>query len=402
MADAALTDKAGRPRRTAQLVYTFGFRPFFLLAGLFASLGLLAWVGQWFGHVTIPAAVSPLIWHGHEMIFGYALAVIAGFLLTASANWLATKPFAGIGLFLLTLLWLAGRVAYWSAAELPVWLVASLDLGFIAALFAVLAPPLIRGRAKRQLPLLGLLGLLFLANLLTYLEPLGFPVDPRIGLILGVDLVAMLIGIMGGRIIPSFTGNALRARGIQAAPRLRPWLERLAAPSLALFVASDVWLEGTAVAGAIALLAAGLHALRLSGWQTRHTLNQPILWILHVGYGWLVLALALRGLADLSPVISTTAALHALTAGTIGVMTLGVMSRVALGHTGRALIVSRWTVAAYGLVNLAALIRVFVPLLLPDLHSTAIAASGLLWSGAFLLFSLVYWPILTGPRVTGT
>ena len=392
--------RAGPGSVPAGSLFAFAFRPFFLLAGLQAGLSVLLWLAVYFA--ALPAPAAPAVWHGHEMLFGFAAAVVAGFLLTAVANWTATPPLQGWALAGLAGVWLAGRIAYGLGAWLPAGAVAAVDLAFLPLLAAAFARQVFAARQRRQYAFLGVLAALFAGNLLTHLEALGVGwADARAGLLLAVDVLVLLIAVMGGRIIPSFTANALRLGGDPHPVAVRPWLERLAAPSILVVLVADLAAEQSPAAGLAALAAAVVHGLRLAGWQSLRTRAQPILWVLHVGYGWLVAGLALKGLAPFADAVPASAALHALTVGAIGVLTLGVMSRVALGHTGRALMAHPLTVAAYVLVILAALLRVATPILLPDAYGLGIAASGALWSLGFALFVAVFAPILTRPRADG-
>ncbi len=393
-------DATAAPRGFA--LFAYGFRPFFLLAGLQACLGLLVWLHLYFGGAAAMLAVAPVTWHAHEMVFGYAVAVIAGFLLTTTSNWTGTRSLRGPLLMGLGAVWLAGRIVYAFGRDLPPELVAAVDLAFLPFLAAVIGIPIFRAGQRRQYVFVIVLAAFFIADLLAQADILGFTwVDARSGLKLGVYLATLLIVVMGGRIIPSFTTNALRRRGETLLPMSRPWIEWSAAPLVVLAAIADLADEGSAIAGAAALAAAVAHGLRLAGWRPLRTGFSPILWILHVGYAWLVLGFALQGLAAFVGDIPPTAAFHALTAGAIGVLTLGVMSRVALGHTGRDLVVAPMTVVAYVLVNLAAALRVGTPILFPGAMPLGIAASGLLWSLAFALFVSVYAPILVRPRIDG-
>ncbi|MBI1207132.1 MAG: NnrS family protein [Azospirillum sp.] len=387
--------------RSAQ-VFSYGFRCFFLLAGAQAALAVPVWLGVLWGVVPAPGWSSAVLWHGHEMVFGYAVAVIAGFLLTAVPNWTGTDRLHGPVLAGLAGLWLAGRLAVSLDLGLPPAVIAAVDLSFLPCLAVRLALLLIETARRRNYAFIVLLGAMFLANLVIHLEGLGWLQGyARPAVTLAVFAIAMMISVMAGRVIPLFTGNALKARGVTAPPVVRPWLEWAATPALLAAGLATAFAEDSTAVVVGSLLAAALHGLRLAGWQSRHTLDQPIVWILHAGYAWLVVGLALAGLAPLGAVIPPSAALHALTAGAIGVLTLGMMTRVARGHTGRPLAVDRWTVAAYGLVNAAAAIRVFGPIVLPKVYGAALVGSGALWSLGFLLFTLVHWPILSGPRVDG-
>jgi uncharacterized protein involved in response to NO len=391
---AAGSEPAPASGRTVPLL-ALGFRPFFLLAALFAVAAVPLWLLALLGVVTPGGHMHALAWHRHEMIFGYTLAVIAGFLLTAARNWTARPMPSGGRLLALALLWLAARVLQWTGGVVP-WLVALVDVAFPLALAAVLLPPLWATRQFRNLGFVPMLALFALASLAAHLDALGIgPIDAARAHRLALDLILFLIVVMGGRVIPAFTRNALPAAGVRR-------LEAAEWPAI-LFVAA-VLLLGVAGApprwqAAAAALAALANAARMAPWGARHTLLHPILWILHLGYAWIPLGLALQALAALG-LIAPSVATHSLTIGAVGSLTLGMMARVALGHTGRPLAVARPTTVAFVLVNLAALARLSA-LLTPDLHLESLLAAGALWSLAFLLFLWVHLPILTRARLDG-
>ncbi len=402
MTTAAIDRDRTRAGPARFALFAYGFRPFFLAAGAYAVVAMALWLAVFAGVVAWSPMPSPALWHGHEMVFGFTLAVIAGFLTTTTANWTGTTALSGPLLMLLVATWLAGRIACALAGWLPPLLVAAIDLAFLPLLAISLGAPLIRAGQSRQFVFVVLLAAMFAANALGHLEALGVAwADSRAGLILAIDLVIALIAVMGGRIIPAFTRNALRAQGIAEAVTARPWIETLALPTVAMVAILDLAAEGTKLAAVAALAAALVHAIRLAGWDSLKTRGQPILWVLHLGYAWLVAGLALKGLAAFIAAIPPSAALHALTSGAIGVLTLGVMSRVALGHTGRALAAPAPIALAYVLVALAAALRVFGPILWPAATLTAILLSGALWLLAFALFTAVYAPILIRPRADG-
>jgi len=390
---------ASTPPSAGPLLFARGFRAFFLLAGVYAVLMLGAWVALIRGWALLPTRFSPPFWHGHEMVFGYVTAVMAGFLLTAVPNWTGTPPLQGRPVAGLVALWLAGRVAVWAAPVLPWALVAALDLAFLPTLAWVLARALWPARKPKNFAFVGLLLLLTLGNLHSYVPVLGGDEDR--GLLAAVDVIALLIVIVGGRITPSFTSGALRQREDAPAVATYPWLDRLAVLSTLGVALADLAALPAPVGGAVALLAGAANAARLGGYRTGHTLRQPILWALHLGYAWVALGLALKGLSAFTHAIPATAALHALTTGAIGTMTLAVMTRAALGHTGRPIAAPPPIALAYALVTAAALVRTFTPILLPALYLDAIAVSGALWMLAFTLFVIVYAPILTRPRADG-
>lgn len=388
-------------------LFSVGLRPFFLMAGFYGAVSMLAWLG-WLGSDIAgfraylgASQVSVAAWHGHEMLFGFAAAVIAGFMLTAVPNWTGSAPLAGAPLALLAALWLAGRVAMWLPGTLPPAAAAVLDLAFLPALGLFVAGPLIRARAWRNMVFLVLLAVLVAANVLFHIEAAGYGPGSAdlagMGNLLALDLVLVLITIVGGRIIPAFTGNWLKAQGIDAPLRTSAPLDGLTIAATAAVLIADVAAPGGFAAGTIALIACLLHFARLTGWRSRLVLGSPIMWILHLGYCWLVAGFAVKAVALLTGTLPHTAALHALTAGAVGSMTLGVMSRAALGHTGRELRVAPAITLAYVMVSLAALIRVAGPSLLPDTESALMLVSGSLWALAFAVFTLVYFPILARP-----
>ncbi len=390
-----------------RIVFSVGLRPFFLLAGLSGALSMLAWLCWLDGDTALlgfgpgaAAGISAVAWHGHEMIFGFAAAVICGFMLTAIPNWTASQPLSGAPLAALAALWLAGRVVMWLPGLVPPVLAALVDLAFLPALAGCAAVPLIRARALRNMIFLVLLAVLFAANSMFHLEATGLVAGDdlaRTGILLGVNLIVLLITIVGGRIIPAFTGNWLRANGIDAPIRPAGRLDVLTIAATALFLIAELALPGSRTVGGIALIACLLHLARMTGWQGHRTLGSPIMWVLHLGYSWLVVGFALKAAALLTGALPPSAAMHALTAGAVGTMTLAVMSRAALGHTGRQLRVAPAIAVAYLLVSLATLGRVAGSMLLPDTGAVPMLVSGALWTLAFAIFTVIYTPILLRP-----
>jgi len=404
MAEARSRTFGGEPAGTgkASLLFSYGFRPFFLMAGVFSPLAVLVWLGVFSGAIAPVSGYPPSFWHAHEMLFGYAGAVMTGFFLTAVPNWTGAPPLRGPPLAGLALLWLAGRVAIWLVPAVPEPVAAGVDLSFFAVLGLMLAPSLAKA-SRKNLVFLAVLALLVAANLLFHLEALGLAHTASLGLNLGVDLFALLIAVIGGRVTPAFTANALsaQARACGEQPRLpahRPWLGEAAIVSVAAVAICDLAAPGSAWVGWIALAAAGINAARMAGWRTRATLGQPLLWALHLGYLWLVLGLAAKGAGALAGIWPATVALHGITIGAIGTMTLAMMSRASLGHTGRALAAGRGLTAAYGLVSAAALARLAMPLVLPGDYLASVVIAGALWIAAFLIFAATFVPILTAPR----
>lgn len=379
-------------------LFSYGFRPFFLLAGLSAPLFLVVWLLVLADIVTLPGSVSALAWHSHEMLFGFVAAAIAGFLLTAVPSWTGTKALSGRPLVGLVVVWLAGRVASlpFLADSIPAALI---DLAFFPALAAALATPLVRAGKTQNMMFLVLLALLTLGNLLIRLDWLDIaPGATARGLALVSGVVLMMIAVIGGRIIPAFTHNALRARGEEIKLMAPPAISKLALGLTAAAVVVDVLLPETVAAGILALAAGAAHLVRFVHWRTDRTAHDPLLWILHLGYGWVIAALLLKGMWLLGDVAIGAAWQHALNVGAFATMILAVMSRASLGHTGRPLVASGATVMGYAALTAATIARISVPLLPGAWQSNGLALAGSLWILAFGLFVAVYAPILIGPR----
>jgi uncharacterized protein involved in response to NO len=374
-----------------------GFRPFFLLGALWAALALFLWLAALAAGLDLPTAMEPLAWHRHELLFGYVGAIVAAFLLTAIPNWTGRKPVRGRPLLGLVLLWLLGRLAVVSSGWIGSGAALVLDTAFPLALAVVSAREILAGRNWRNLPVVAAVTLLALADLLSHLESLrALPIDV-LGDRLAIAVVAALVALIGGRITPSFTTSWLKARG--AVPLPAPF-GRLDGAVMALTVLALLawlaWPEGMIPALLLLAAAAGA-AVRLARWRGAATVREPLLLVLHLGYAWLALGLALLGLSALG-LVPRSAALHALTAGAFGTMTLAVMTRAALGHTGRALTADAWTTAIYAMVNLGALARL-AAFWAPAAYLPTLQLAGLLWGGAFLLYALRYGPVLLGPSL---
>lgn len=379
-------------------LFRAGFRPFFLAAGVQAALMVPLWLAQVLSGVSLNLSYPSLLWHGHEMIFGFAGAAIAGFLLTAVPNWTGGGGLRGGRLAALAGLWLAARLAFAGAALVPTWIGAVLSLAFLPCLALALAPSLIKAGKWRNIAFVPILLLLTLANALVQSEILGLTQTGRLGLWGGVFIILTMIAIIGGRIIPGFTQSGLRMAGIMVQTSSKPWLDKTAIALLVAAGIAQLALPGSILAGGLCLLASIAHFARMKGWQGWRTGPVPLLWVLHLGYLWLPLGLGLLGLSSFVPVLTPQAAFHGLTVGCIGMMVLGVMSRAALGHSGRSLVPARPTVIAYGLIMAAAVLRVFGVL---ASMSAGLWLSGLLWSCGFALYVTVYAPICLSPRSDG-
>jgi uncharacterized protein involved in response to NO len=383
-------------------LFGHGFRPFFLLAGLWAPLGVGLWLAVLAG-LGLPDGPLPAArWHAHEMLAGFVAAAMIGFLLTAVPNWTSRRGYAGPPLIGLVALFVAGRLALLPGSPVPIGLAAPLALAALPATLLLLLPALAAARTPRLFgpPLLVLC--FWAGDLLMLGEAAGWWGGDtwRVGQLLMANMAMALVGLIGGRIIPSFTLNALRKTGNPAEPRPLPGLDRAAVAALIGVVLVDLAAPDGALAGGVALLAALLVALRLSRWHGLRTRHQPILFVLHIAYGFVPLALATKAAWLLADAPWAIHWLHLQGAGALALMILAVMTRATLGHTGRDLVAAPATVAAYGLVALAALVRAFGPALTGD-WLVPLALAGACWLAAFGLFLAVHAPMLIGPRADG-
>jgi len=374
-------------------LWQLGFRPFYLLASIFAALSIALWAMQYAGWLPHPYLHGPL-WHAHEMLFGFVLAVIVGFLFTAGRNWSNQPTPTGAPLAALALLWLAARVLVLTPWG---WAAAAANVAFPAAAAVALAVPFVRAGNRRNYFFVGLLLLLAAAAAWVHLGLLGaLPWPPLAGLQLALDVVLFIISVMAGRVVPMFTNNGVPG----AHATRRPWVEKAALGTVLALLAADALQLPAAWVAAIAALGAAAHLARWLLWQPWTTLRTPLVWVLHAAYLWLPLHLALRA-AALPGWTSVSLATHALTVGAVGGLIIGMMTRTARGHTARPLRADRADVACYLLVLGAALLRVLLPLLMPSLAYAAVLASAVLWSAGFGLYAWRYWPVLTRPRLDG-
>ncbi|MBI2986126.1 MAG: NnrS family protein [Deltaproteobacteria bacterium] len=384
-------------RRFSLVLFALGFRPFFLLAGIFAVILMAIWASAFVNNRAVTTYYGMVGWHSHEMIFGYASAVIAGFLLTAVRNWTGMQTPAGAPLAALSALWVAGRIMPFFPEALPYWLTALVDLLFLPALAVSLAIPLLGSGQRRNLFFVPLLAVFALANLLIHLEILGFAEGlARPGIFLALDLIILLIVIMGGRVIPFFTERALSG----VSPRRWRWIEWLSIGSVIAFSVAEPFLPDSILVGIMAGLAALSNGVRLIGWYTERFWPIPLLWVLHLGYSWVVVGFCLKTLAA-AGLVSPQFTIHAFTVGGIGVLTLGMMARVSLGHTGRPLRAAKPMAIAFALINLAAVARGLAPIFFLEWLPQFVALSAGLWILAFAIFLEVYTPILIKPRIDG-
>jgi uncharacterized protein involved in response to NO len=378
-----------------------GFRPFFLVAALWASLAVPLWLGLYQGRIVLPTALPPLIWHVHELVFGYGAATVAGFLLTAIPDWTGRMPLQGGPLAILVALWAIGRAAVLGSGSIGAEAAAVLDLAFPAAFLGVVAREIVTGHNWRNLPMLGALTLLLAGNLLVNLDAVGLAATGELGDRIGIATLLMLISLVGGRIIPSFTRNWLaRERPGISAPATSGPLDRAVLAIVGIALVLWVSLPESRAAALAEFAAAAAVALRLSRWRVAATWREPLLWVLHLGYGWLAVGFLLLAASGFVSALPATAALHALTVGAIGTMTLAVMTRASLGHTGRSLIAGPATMATYILITMAALLRLSAPFAGAQ-YPEMLWLAGAAWTAAFGLFVLFYTPLLMRPRLVG-
>jgi uncharacterized protein involved in response to NO len=376
-------------------LFRAGFRPFFLLAGLSACLLLLLWGMQLSGAVVLLVPVTAG-WHGHEMIFGYGAAVIAGFLLTAVQNWTGLRTLDGTGLMLLAAWWLLGRLLPLVETSLPDGMAAAVDLSFLPMLALAIAIPVVKKKNYRNLVFILILLLLTGSNLLYHLGERGaLAGGPATGLLAGTGLILLLISVMGGRVIPFFIERGL---GVQVSRGKH--IDLLANLSmipviLLLSLGYSGWPSAT-----VMLLAALIHAIRLAGWYRHAVWPVSLLWVLVAAYAWLVIGLLLVALASggLYPV---SLALHALTIGVIAQVTLGMMVRVSMGHSGRAMQATLFMGVAFAALNVAVVVRIFIPVFMPDEYIHTLLLTIAIWLVAYVIFCSRIIPICLAPRADG-
>jgi len=379
-------------------VLLLGFRPFYLLAAIFAVIALPVWLGIYFGVVPSGGYLSGAVWHSHEMVFGFAVAVIAGFLLTAVRNWTGLPTPDGNALAALALLWVFGRVFVFTG---PPLLAAIADFAFLPALAVAVAIPIARSRNARNFKILGVLVGLALANLGFHLAQSGIlPASVgRLSLIVALDIIAILVAIVAGRVIPVFTANAVAS----ARPRKVRAVDLVAIGSLLLLLLLEVsghWLQiSNTIWAGIFFVAGASHFIRLLLWDPFRTRHNALLWMLPVAYAWMPIALIIRGLAILTGGTSISVAFHALTIGAIASLMVAMMTRSALGHTGRALTAGRVEIGSFLLLQTAAIVRVAPGIAWPQHYPAFLTGSAILWSLAFAIFVFGYWTILTRPRI---
>jgi uncharacterized protein involved in response to NO len=380
-------------------LFALGFRPFYLGAAVFALLAMPVWLALYAGLPMPTQAMSGLTWHMHEMIFGFAPAVIAGFLLTAVRNWTDRPTPTGWALASLFLLWVSGRILMLTG---PLPVAAAVDLMFLPAVGVAVAIPIWQSRSQRNFKVLVIILALTIANLAFHLANLQ--VIPyallKPSYELALNIITILIAIMGGRVIPVFMTNAIPTASVRSDSRI----EIVAIGSLVTIAAmgliSPWWTMPKGIWIVVLAASALSHSIRLSLWAPHRAISQPLLLMLPVAYAWLPLSLALRLLAELA-LVPAAAAVHALTIGAMSSLMLAMMTRSALGHTGRPLLAGPAEIGAFTLLQLSAIVRVFAGSIPAELYRIAVLTAGTMWTVAFGVFLIAYWPILTRRRIDG-
>jgi uncharacterized protein involved in response to NO len=369
------------------------FRPFYLAAAIAAVVLVTAWLCVLTGHLALPAGVPPVLWHAHEMLFGFVTAVVVGFLLTAGRVWTGLPTPRGAPLVALVGLWFAGRLAA-VAAPHPAWF--ALDIAFLPAVAIAFTTLLLRANNQRNLPIAGVLLLLFAANLAFHAGVAGVAdIAPLDALHAALGLLIVLVSILAGRVIPAFTRGAIPTARLRE-PR---WLGPAAIATTAIGLCAWIAFRGSVGATLVLALAALLQLTRWLAWSPWATRRRPILWILHLSYAWLPLGLGLLAAAQ-AGFVAESSAIHALGIGAMGGMIIGMMTRTARGHTGRQLVASRWEVTAYALVMLAATVRVLATLV-PGGYLASLLVAGAAWALAFAIYVVRFGPWLAAPRLDG-
>lgn len=369
---------------------SYGFRPFFFAAAAWAALGILLWLPVYYGEVSLRTGFAPLDWHVHEMIYGYVAASVAGFLLTAIPNWTGRLPVSGWPLGALALLWLAGRVAILVSGGIGLVAAAVIDVSFLLTLAAVAAREIVAGKNWRNLRVLVVLGLLVAGNVVFHAEVIVKGAADY-GIRLSIGAAILLIALIGGRIVPSFTNNWLTRNNPGRLPVPFARFDAVALAGAALALLAWVVAPAHAVTGGLMIVAGLLHAVRLARWAGDRTLADRLVLVLHVAYVFVPIGFLLTGASAFTATVPASAGVHAWTAGAIGLMTLAVMTRATLGHTGQALRAGAATQAIYALVFAGALLRIAAVFTgsMELIHGAAFA-----WVSGFALYLIVYGPLL--------
>jgi uncharacterized protein involved in response to NO len=377
-------------------ILSFGFRPFFLAGALWAIVAVMLWLPQYFGELSFANAFQPLDWHAHEALFGYVAAIVTGFLLTAVPNWTGRLPLQGRPLLLLLAVWLGGRVAVALSGEIGWALAALVDCAFLALVCAAIAREIVAGKNYRNLKVLIFVTLLFAANVVFHIEA-HVSGSATYGRRFGVAATIALVMLIGGRVIPSFTHTFLARRGPGRLPISFNRFDGVCVIASTVALAGWVLAPQNQLVGLLLIAAGLLNFARLARWAGDRTLGEALVTILHLAYLFVPLGFLLSGLAALTPAVAFSAGLHAWAVGAIGVMTLAVMTRASLGHTGQSLHAGKATQAIYAAIFLAAAARIGAALA-PQWSFSLLHVAGFAWAAAFLGFALAYGRALWRPR----
>lgn len=387
------------------LLFESGFRIFFLSAALYAALVMALWSANVMGIFSIlgeTVKMPLLLWHAHELLFGFIVAVVAGFLTTAVPVWAGSPRVRGIELKLLFALWLAGRIAISLSSQLPDWLVALIDIAFLPAVAVSVARLIIPKKLWKNLGFVPLLLLIATGNVLIHLEIMGWTDDTAsTGIRLSIGLLILMTVVIGGRVVPFFTSNWLKRHGRPSDTSAPSWIAPATILTCLVTIIASAFPLNELVLGVFNYLTGALILYRLSHWKGLQTLSDPLTWVLHLGYALMGAGFIAEGLSFTTDLIPEVLAQHVFTIGGLGVMVLGMMSRIALGHTGRPLTIRTAITVAYFMIVLSLLSRVIPPLLLPDFYQLGLSIAGTSWIVAWILYLIIYIPILLAPRPDG-
>lgn len=379
-------------------IFQLGFRTFYSLAAIFAIAAMILWLRSFAGLAGTGEYLYGVVWHSHEMLFGFAIAVVAGFLLTAVRSWTGLPTPTGVTLAMLAAIWLVARVMIIKG---PAPLAALVDVAFLPALAIAIAGPILGSKNKRNYKVLAIILLLAVLHGVFHLASLGYAEAwlSRTALFVSIDTLILLMSLIGGRVIPAFTQNAIPS----ATSRQEPWVEVITFASMILIIAAGAvrgfWAAPPMLMVLLLAVAAAAHAIRLALWDPVKTIHNPLLWMMPVAYSWIPFAFFLRVLAAMN-IVAAGAWIHAMTMGAVSALMLAMMMRSSLGHTGRQLVAGRTDVAAFLLLQVAAIVRVAASIVAGETYQQWVVASGLIWASAFLVFVLRYLPMLSRPRVS--
>ncbi len=379
------------------IIFQNSFRPFFIAAGIWATLAVPFWLLNYFGIMIVIDNFNILLWHQHEILYGFVAAAIAGFILTAIPNWTGRLPIKNKPLAILVFLWILGRVGFLTTAIFGTITTSLMDLPFLIVLVLLIMREIVSGKNWRNLPVIILISFFTLGNILVHLQIHEIIDSAKLGIRLSTFVLSILLALIGGRIVPSFTRNWLAQNKANKFPRPFGNFDKISLISLVVFVFAQVIIPHHQATSLLALLAGLLHGIRFIRWKVWMTLTEPLIWILHVGYMWLCVALVLIGFSGLTDFVPYTSSYHALTVGAFSTMILAVMTRASLGHTGRTIKATLGTTTIFIFITIAAILRVCEPFI-NESGTLILSLSGIFWTLSFALFIFIYFPILTQPR----